>query len=510
MSKRDTEERKSVLLKYEEEEDQKTKINDSFISVTQDFTIPSIIREVSEIAYPSAIFFFAIVLQQTINLAFIGRKFEDKNLINAMGVCQLYMNCMFLYITMGLTTGMETLCSNAYGVKKYYLMGIYIHRIRIMSYMFAIVLAVFHFIFSIRILSLFQLEPEVLAFAEQYIYYLILYNLFDIQFSINFKFLGILHKNKVCLIIIFVTVCLHPLWCYILIVYYDFGIAGAGIAISFSQFLNMVASSVYIHFYNPLPESYFFLNKDCFIGLWKIFTFSLPAAFMFCSEAWCFEIQSIFALILGPIDYSVHVIISNVSLLIYTIDQGFGIATTITVGKYLTKVATRYTKKVSYVCIGYAFINVSVLCIIVLGVNKYILFLFTTDTEIIDVAFPVILLVALKNFFDILQTTIASVFRAFGKQKIASILAIFQFYMLQTILSYIFAFILDLRVFGLWLSLTTSYFLAIFIYLTVIYIHFDVEKIKMESLESLEFDNEVLHLSFVADETQIAENSNHK
>ena len=50
-----------------------------------------------------------------------------------------------------------------------------------------------------------------------------------------------------------------------------------------------------------------------------------------------------------------------------------------------------------------------------------------------------------------------------------------------------------------------GYFVAIFIYLIIIKVNFDVEVIKKEALESLEVDNQFLQKSFDDDESQLTE-----
>ena len=156
-------------------------------------------------------------------------------------------------------------------------------------------------------------------------------------------------------------------------------------------------------------------------------------------------------------------------MLMFTICMGFALGTTMTVGKYMTRSDTKNTKRICFIAVGFSVLNIAVLCILLLAFNENIIFLFIDNQSVVDIAYPIIILIAEMYIFDIIQKTIGSVFKAFRKQKIASIMGFFQFYVLQTTLSYVFAFVFDLRVFGLWLSLTTGYFLAIFTYLIIIY-----------------------------------------
>ena len=136
-------------------------------------TIKQCLKEISVLAFPTMLFFTCLFLQQTICLAFVGNKYkgQEKLIIDGIGITNLYINCCVFSISIGLISGMDTLCSNAYSVKNYYLMGLYMHRARLVAVIFVLVLTIFNYFYAIKILSLFKINANVLHYRLQLVYF---------------------------------------------------------------------------------------------------------------------------------------------------------------------------------------------------------------------------------------------------------------------------------------------------------------------------------------------------
>ena len=79
--------------------------------------------KLSLIAFPGMFFYLSLLLLQTINLAFIGQKYGDDNMINAIGITNLYINCTLTSSYTGLVSGIETLAANEFATRRYRLVG---------------------------------------------------------------------------------------------------------------------------------------------------------------------------------------------------------------------------------------------------------------------------------------------------------------------------------------------------------------------------------------------------
>jgi Na+-driven multidrug efflux pump len=101
-------------------------------------------------------------------------------MINAIGISNLYLNCTLMSIYMGLVSGIETLCANAYATKQYKLMGYYYQRARIVGYFVTIVIVIFHLCTIQYILGLFSLNDQVITYSSHYVYSILIYVFFDV------------------------------------------------------------------------------------------------------------------------------------------------------------------------------------------------------------------------------------------------------------------------------------------------------------------------------------------
>ena len=116
---------------------------------------------VSSIGVPTIFFFMATLLQQTTNLQFIGNVYDNKSMIESIGLVNVYLNCTLMSFYAGLVAGIETLCANALAAKRYKLLGYYFQRARIVSYTVTTCLALFHWTTIRHILKLFKMNSEV-------------------------------------------------------------------------------------------------------------------------------------------------------------------------------------------------------------------------------------------------------------------------------------------------------------------------------------------------------------
>ena len=453
-------------------------------------TIKETLKEISFVTFPTILFFFCLNLQQTITLAFVGNKYkgQEKFIIDGIGITNLYINCCVYSIAIGLVSGMETLSSNAYGVKKYYLMGLYMHRARLIAIIFVIIISILNYFYEIKILSLFKISANVLHYCERYITPSLCYVFISVFNSVNFRYLNIIDKSYVNLIVLLISICLHPLWCWIFIFEIEYDALGCGISMVISQSINVILTSLYIHMWNPCPESYFCLNSDCFRFWWSYLKFTFPSLFLMCAEWGAFEIQAIIAINISELDYAVHIIISSLSLILRSMSNGFGFAAMILVAKRITEKNINNTKKVALIIFIYGNIfSIIVSSIyVILGSNLVRLFV-KEDEEFIKKATPIVYILFFSQIFNHAQTIISFTYRGLGKQLIASIVALINFYIIQTSFSILLGIEWGYGVEGIWIAMLIGSSLCLIAYIILIKF-LDFEAIRKETLDRLNND----------------------
>lgn len=466
-------------------------------------TLPlrTFLSKTSQIAFPGMFFYLSLLLLQTINLAFIGQKYNDDNMINAIGVTNLYINCTLMSIYMGLVSGIETLCANAYATKKYKLLGYYYQRARIIAYAVTVVLVIIHFFTVQHVLRLFKLNDTVIDYSSNYIYSCLIYVFFDVQTACIFRMLNVMDKSHINFFILLISLALHPLWNYIFISVLDYGVVGAGISFTISKFIAFILSTIYFWFWHPVPESNFWINKKCFglRGIINYLKFSLGSAFLTCAEWWGCEIQAIIAIYLGEVDYTVYILVSELSGLLYSLDVGFMLSITILVGEIIAKGSIKQVKLSCIYSVVFGIFCNSIYLGIFCIFRKQIFNIFTQEEEIRKLGYSVCLVLTFSEFFDLTQTCLVAIFRGIGRQYTASILMFVHYYIIMIGLSIIFGIILKLGVSGMYIGIGLSDFIMSAGYLVALCC-IDYKKAQNETIERLRRDNILTNL--VGDEEE--------
>jgi len=488
----------SVLINKITPEDIVNLINSS--SKEEDLKIGKAIKEITWIALPTMLFYLALFLMQTINLIFIGHIFEDsekKYALNGIGISHLYVNCLLLSIVIGIISGYETLGSNAFGAKNYQLMGLYFHRAQIISYLLTFLLLIFHFFYAVKIISLFGINEKVLVYVEEYIKILMLIVLFDVQFSINFRHFSIIEKSHVNLIILITTLLLHPLWCYIFIIVLNMGIRGAAYCLLISQFFNVLGGIFYILVFKPFPETIFLYNRNSFRGWIEFLKIAIPSSFLMCAEWWAYEILSIIAIWISELDFTVHILLSDLNTILSTVCIGFGMTTCIIVGKNISEKGVVVVRKYIKIIFIYGFSIMFVVVITLFIFKNKVLSLFLDDEDVLAKGHAVIPVLCIANLFDVTQTILSSVCRGLGKQLFASLITFFNFYVTQTLLGILLGKFMEMGVFGIWLGEWIGVALSAFSYCFLLFFYFDFRKIQTQIFNRLQKDSQIFNSSDV-------------
>ena len=198
---------------------------------------------VSSIAVPVVFFYLASLLQQTTNLQFIGNVYDNKSMIESIGLVNVYLNCTLMSFYSGLIAGIETLCSNALAAKRYKLLGYYFQRARIVSYSVTTFLALFHWITIRFILKAFKMNAEVTRYIYIYIFIFnfirygchycyanLVFVFFDVQTASTMRLNNVIGKSYINLIVLLISLVFHPLWNYIFVVLMDLDVIGSAIS----------------------------------------------------------------------------------------------------------------------------------------------------------------------------------------------------------------------------------------------------------------------------------------
>jgi MATE family multidrug resistance protein len=460
--------------------------------IAKDLKFFDFVKKLNSIAFPTLLFYLFVILMQTINLVFIRIKYDNNEMGQSIGASNLYINCTLFAVLMGLISGIDTLCANAFAVKKYYLMGLYFQRARIITYGVCIIIVIIHIFTAKYVIDLFDLKESVKRDAVTYLYYSLIYVFFDVQSAIILRYLNVTRKAHISFIILFICILLHPLWNVIFINWLDMGIIGSALAFITGRFLQCVLLTMYIWIYPPVPEASFWLNRKCFLGLYDYFKFSLGSLILMCAEWWPFEILTYLSTKMSYLDYNVHIYAAQLNSLLFSLAIGIGFATTIYISEYIAKHSVKVTKKAAKICLTYAIILAGILSLIVFCLRGIILQLFTTDKDILEKGQNIMLILSFSTFLDCCQYTLSSILRGLGKQSQASIMTVIQFYIVMMSLAYVFGIVLNMGVLGIWIAILIGNFIAFCLYLFMLTCIINWDDVKEDTIKRLNNDNKVI------------------
>jgi MATE family multidrug resistance protein len=459
---------------------------------SQDFTIFQASMQVLGDAIPATMGLLFIFIAETINIIFIGR-FNDATMIAGIGIGTLYINATGYVLGAGLMGGVDTLCSQAFGDRKYKMVGIYANVARVCIFLFFVIMGIPFTIFSRTCLLLIGQEPEVAQYASNFCYSMLPSVFFALQYNTSLRYLQSMNIFKPGMFITFFTVLLHPLWCYLFIYVLDFGVIGAGMSMSITQFLNLVSIHLYMHVKNPYPESYFFIDRNTFIMCFftEYLKKAVPAAILFAADWIGFEILTLMSSYISSLSLAANVCLFNFITIIFMIPMGLSFASSALVGNCIgannIKNAKIFTKAalLSGICI------ITSITVFVFIFEKQIPYLYTADSTIATLVTSLLKIYVCFSIVDCCQMILHGVIKGLGKQTIASVVALVILYPINIPLAYTFAFVWGYGLLGLWYSQLIAVFLLASSY-SVIILSLDWEHVVMKTRVRLQNEDDLL------------------
>jgi MATE family multidrug resistance protein len=200
--------------------------------------------------------------------------------------------CFVLQLGMG--SAVETLCGQAYGANSYEILGIYLQRSIILLMLTALPLMVIY-IFSKPILILLG-EPVNIASAAAVFVRGLIPQIF--AYAANFPIQKFLQSQSIIAPSAYISVgalVVHLFLTWLAVFKWDWGLLGAGLVLSLSWWIIVVAQFAYILMGKTCRNTWKGFSLQAFNGLWRFFKLSAASAVMLCLETWYFQILVLIA-----------------------------------------------------------------------------------------------------------------------------------------------------------------------------------------------------------------------
>ncbi|XP_018469966.1 protein DETOXIFICATION 23 isoform X2 [Raphanus sativus] len=187
-------------------------------------------------------------------------------------------------ILLGMASALETLCGQAYGAKQYHMLGIYLQRSWLVLVGSTICLTPIY-IFAGPILLALGQEERLVRVARVIALWVIGINFSFVPSFTCQMFLQAQSKNKIIAYVAAVSLGVHVFLSWLLMVHFDFGIAGAMTSSLIAHWLPNIAQLLFV-ICGGCQDTWRGFSWFAFKDLWPVFKLSLASGGMTCLEVW--------------------------------------------------------------------------------------------------------------------------------------------------------------------------------------------------------------------------------
>ncbi|KAL0453319.1 UNVERIFIED_CONTAM: protein DETOXIFICATION 21 [Sesamum latifolium] len=273
-------------------------------------------------------------------------------------------------LLLGMASGLETLCGQAYGAKQYHMLGIYLQRSWIVLTVFTTLLLPVY-IFATPILKALGQDEAVAEVAGKIgLWFIPVIYSYAVSFSCQ-MYLQAQSKNMIITYLAVFSLSIHIFVSWLLTAKYSLGLAGTMISTILAYWLPNVGQLIFI-VSGGCRETWTGFTTLAFKDLWPVVKLSVSSGAMLCLEFWY---NAILVLLTGnmknaEVEVSALSICLNISGWEMMIAFGFMAAASVRVANELGKGDSKAAK--------FSILNI-VLISFALGFVLFVLFLFFSE-----------------------------------------------------------------------------------------------------------------------------------
>ncbi|KAG6767819.1 hypothetical protein POTOM_026707 [Populus tomentosa] len=191
-------------------------------------------------------------------------------------------------LLLGMASALETLCGQAFGAKKYYMLGVYMQRSWIVLFLCCVLLLPLY-LFASPVLKLLGQPDDIAELSGKAAVWMIpLHFSFAFQFPLQ-RFLQSQLKNMVIAWVSFVALVVHIFVSWLLVYQLQLGVAGTAMTLNFSWWV-LVFGHLGYTLCGGCPLTWTGFSTEAFSGLWEFTKLSAASGVMLCLENWYYRI----------------------------------------------------------------------------------------------------------------------------------------------------------------------------------------------------------------------------
>ncbi|KAI9093717.1 hypothetical protein K1719_027166 [Acacia pycnantha] len=356
-------------------------------------------------------------------------------------------------IMYGMASALSTLCGQAYGAKRYGMLGVYLQRSWIVLFSTAFLLLPL-FIFTAPIMKMLR-QDEGIADVAGIICLWAIPVLFAFVLSFTFQtFLQSQSRNFVISFLAAFSIAIHVLLSWLLTIKYKYGVPGAMISTIVAFWVPNIGQYIFVTC-GGCPKTWKGFSVLAFKDLWPVVKLSLSSGVMLCLEVWY---GAVLVLLAGSVkDAEVQIdalaICVNINGWEMMIGLGFLAAASVRVSNELGRGSAKAAKFSIVVTVATSFTIGFILFLFFLFLRERLAYVFTTNEQVVAAVGDLSPYLAFSILLNSVQPVLSGVAVGAGWQKIVAYVNIGCYYLIGIPVGVILSKILHMQVKGIWLGM---------------------------------------------------------
>ncbi|KAI3899762.1 hypothetical protein MKW92_053128 [Papaver armeniacum] len=353
-------------------------------------------------------------------------------------------------LLLGMASALETLCGQAYGAKRYHMLGIYLQRSCVVLISCAILLLPLY-IFTTPIFKLLG-QPDDLAELSGIlaIWLIPLHFALALMFPLQ-RFLQSQLKTQMIAWLCLAVLVFHLFLSWLVVYKLGFGVIGAAATSNISWWIiDLVLFSYIVG--GGCPETWTGFSVEAFSGLWEFFKLSAASGVMLCLENWYYRILVLMTgnLNNATIAVSALTVCMSINGWEMMIPLSFFAATGVRVANELgagNGKAAKFASKVSAITsllIGICF------CTLIMIFHERLAIIFTSSHVVLQAVDNLAFLLALTILLNSIQPVLSGVAVGLGWQASVAYINLGCYYIVGLPLGAALGWVFHLGVGGIW------------------------------------------------------------
>ncbi|CAL4929488.1 unnamed protein product [Urochloa decumbens] len=353
-------------------------------------------------------------------------------------------------LMLGMASALETLCGQAFGAKKFPMMGVYMQRSWIVLFMCAVLLLPMYF-FAEEVLLLTGQSPELSAMAGRVsVWFIPLHFSFAFLFPLQ-RFLQCQMKNFANAAASAAALVIHVLVSWLFVSKLQFGLVGIALTLNFSWWATGAMLFAYVSC-GGCPETWHGFSLEAFAGMWEFVKLSSASGVMLCLENWYYRIL---ILLTGNLKnaaiavdaLSICMTINGWEMMIplaFFAGTGVRVANELGAGNGKGARFATIVSSVTSLVIGLFF------WVLIMGLHDKFAIIFTSSPVVLDAADNLSVLLAFTVLLNSIQPVLSGVAVGSGWQSMVAYVNIGSYYLIGIPLGILLGWLFNLGVLGIW------------------------------------------------------------